>query len=315
MKPTCMYPVFVCLIIGLLLVTGCSEVNDDFRMPSAAEIKVHARGFENPDADNFHGTLIRNLNWNWNGCQECHGSAPQFTGGISGVSCATAGCHVDFQGQPKSVAACNTCHGDFNAAANNFPSFAPPRDLNKNTETTAVGVGAHQVHLRGDIMSDGIRCGDCHAVRFQVDSIHVAPTGPDKVVFGELASTPTRLIDMTANPPAYNPHVTIPTCDNTYCHGNFSGGNNFSPVWTVVDGSQSACGTCHGDPETGNPLPTTTLDGGPHVPGVFNCQVCHWRESDNPIARRLADGTYVIENKELHIDGAIYITGERRTDW
>lgn len=316
MKTTNVYYTFLIIVItGLLFVVGCSEVNDDFRMPAEAELKVHPGGFEDPEADNFHGYIIRDNDWDWTGCQECHGSAPEFTGGKSRVSCATAGCHVDFRGVAKTVEDCNTCHGDFRARADNFSSFAPPRDLSKNTETTAIGVGAHQVHLLGDISTDGIRCNECHVVPSEVFvENHLEPTGSDKVVFGELASFETELMPVT-EPPRYNPHATTPTCDNTYCHGNFSSGNNFSPEWTTVDGTQGACGTCHGDPETGNPLPKTEAEGGRHIPGVFNCQVCHWLESGQPIARRLPDGTYVLEQKDLHLDTAIHITGTKRTEW
>jgi len=319
MKTTGTYYTLLLTLIGVaLFVSGCSEVQDDFHMPSAAELKVHSEGFGNVEADNFHGSFLENNNWNWEGCQECHGQAPAFTGGASRVSCATAGCHVDFHGRAKTVADCNTCHGDFRAAFDDFASFAPPRDRSRNTDETAVGVGAHQVHLRGDIISTGIRCNECHVVPQNVfDEGHLDETGPDKVVFteGDLASLETQMVDMSVTPPTYNPDAAAPSCDNTYCHGNFTGGNNFSPMWTVVDGSQSECGTCHGDPETGNPLPLTLDEGGPHIPGVFNCQACHWQDSGQPIARRLEDGSYVIEQPELHIDGAIYITGQRRTNW
>ncbi len=313
------YSLWLCVLSSLLLIAGCSEVSDDFRIPTVAKLKVHEKGFEDVEADNFHGNIIRENKWDWDGCQDCHGPAPAFPGGISGVSCATAGCHVDFQGRAKTVEDCNTCHGDFRAAADDFASFAPPRDLSRNTSTTAVGVGAHHVHLRGDIMSAGIRCGECHDISFVVDEDHLTPTGPDKIVFGDLASLETQQIDMSEDgtPPKYNPHATAPTCENTYCHGNFKSGNNFLPVWTKVDGTQADCGTCHGDPETGNPLPTGIDEDGEliHIPGQFNCQVCHWQESGQPIARRLQDGSYVIEQKDLHIDGNIYITGSKRTDW
>jgi len=317
MKTTSVYLNFLfCMITGLLIITGCSEVRDDFTMPAEAEFKVHPQGFENPQSENFHGTALKGANWNWTSCQECHGEAPMFTGGKSRVSCASAGCHVDREGKTKSVATCNTCHGDFRAAATDFYSFAPPRDLNKNTQTTARGVGAHQVHLRGNVFTVGIECNECHKVPSAVfEENHLEPSGANKVRFGTLSSTQTRLVDMDANPPRYNPDAVGPTCENTYCHGNFSGGNNFTPVWTIVDGSQARCGTCHGNPETGNPLPTTTQEGGPHVPGIFDCQICHWVDVDKPIARRLEDGTFVIEIKELHMNGAIHITGSKWTDW
>lgn len=314
------FPLLLCILTGVLFITGCSDVADDFHMPPAADIKVHEPGFDDPESDAFHGNFLRENDWDWTGawpgCEQCHGVAPAFEGGITRISCATSGCHIDRQGRPKSVASCNTCHGDFHASATDIASFAPPRDMQKNTETTAVGVGAHQVHLRGDLISAGIECSECHIVPSGVFvDDHLTPKGPEeRINFGDLASLETKLIDMGMNPPVYNPDAVSPTCQNTYCHGNFSGGNpDFTPVWTVVDGSQSQCGTCHGDAD--NPIPKMFPEG-PHPPVPdIGCQICHWLDPGQPIARRLEDGTFVIENKELHIDGAIYITGEKRTDW
>ena len=41
------------------------------------------------------------------------------------------------------------------------------------------------------------------------------------------------------------------TCSNVYCHGATlanGGGTATKPLWTVVNGSQSQCGSCHGLP-------------------------------------------------------------------
>jgi hypothetical protein len=175
-------PVIVAVI---LLMSGCADVKDDFIISPAESIKVHSPGFENSAASNFHGNIIRNNNWNWTGCQECHGEAPNFTGGVSGVSCGTAGCHVDDRDVRKSIVACNTCHGDFHARANDVASFAPPRDLSRNNATTARGVGAHQIHLRGGANSDAIECKECHTVPAGVFvGEHLTPKGAAKLVFG-----------------------------------------------------------------------------------------------------------------------------------
>jgi predicted CxxxxCH...CXXCH cytochrome family protein len=296
---------------GIFLMSGCSEMKNDFVIPPAETIKVHSQGFENPTAGNFHGNILRNNDWNWSGCQECHGSAPEFTGGFSGVSCGTAGCHVDDRGVAKSIESCNTCHGDFHARANDFVSAAPPRDLSRNRTTSARGVGAHQIHLRGGSNSVAIECSECHRVPtgvFVAD--HLTPKGGAKVVFGNFSSYETEGADMNANPPTYNADVAGgPSCSNTYCHGHFTGGNNFTPVWTLVGSGEAACGTCHGDVETGNPLP----DGHFSFPGIENCQSCHYVTMGNPIAERSSDGTYIIVNRPQHVDGAIHVFGTRRT--
>ncbi len=55
------------------------------------------------------------------------------------------------------------------------------------------------------------------------------------------------------------------TCAGAYCHGPtlMSGGTNTTPTWARVDGTQAACGTCHGRPP-----------GGTH-PTETNCSICH----------------------------------------
>ena len=55
------------------------------------------------------------------------------------------------------------------------------------------------------------------------------------------------------------------TCSGVYCHGSTlpSGGTNTKPLWTTVNGTQAACGTCHG-------LPPAS----PH-PNISDCSLCH----------------------------------------
>jgi len=91
----------------------------------------HAEGWLAVADTNFHGQFIRASNWSLAACQRCHGE--DYRGGIANYSCYN--CHTS-EGGPE---ACNTCHG---SQAN----AAPPEDLNNNTETTAIGVGAHQLH-------------------------------------------------------------------------------------------------------------------------------------------------------------------------
>ncbi len=81
---------------------------------------------------NSHGDYIRAAHWSMDNCKACHGA--DYRGGKSGSSCFK--CHQDEAG-PE---ACNVCHG---SQANS----APPEDLTNNTLTSAIGVGAHQVHV------------------------------------------------------------------------------------------------------------------------------------------------------------------------
>ncbi len=82
--------------------------------------------------DVSHGKYIKTQYWDLSSCQLCHGE--DYAGGTTNTSCTT--CHSGEQG-PES---CNVCHGSgFNAA--------PPQDLADHSETTYLGVGAHQTHM------------------------------------------------------------------------------------------------------------------------------------------------------------------------
>jgi predicted CxxxxCH...CXXCH cytochrome family protein len=53
-------------------------------------------------------------------------------------------------------------------------------------------------------------------------------------------------------------------CSGIYCHGGFElGESGNSPKWTLVDGTQAVCGSCHGLPP-----------GGEH-PDTTQCNLCH----------------------------------------
>ncbi len=94
-------------------------------------------------SEDFHGNYIRQHNWSMENCQSCHGTDYKGAGTIT--SCYT--CHKS--GGPES---CNTCHGS-------STSIAPPEDTNNNILTTAIGVGAHQLHLA----LTTINCETCHS--------------------------------------------------------------------------------------------------------------------------------------------------------
>ncbi|MBN2088731.1 hypothetical protein JW964_03920 [candidate division KSB1 bacterium] len=91
-----------------------------------------------------HGHYIKSEKWSMERCKSCHGA--DYSGGKSGSSCFH--CHKEEQG-PE---ACNVCHGS-------QKNFAPPEDTENNVETTALGVGAHQVHI-----DKGFGCSICHVV-------------------------------------------------------------------------------------------------------------------------------------------------------
>lgn len=235
----------------------------------------HDDDWLNISAQGFHGNYIRNDDWSMQSCKNCHGS--DYAGGNTMVSCKT--CHVSSVG-PE---ACNTCHGNF---ANESPvnNWAPPEDLNKNINTSFIGVGAHQEHLMISTLTSTytLDCTICHrSLTGFDDPNHIVPDAQIELVFNDIATDSGRVT------PIWN--RTNTTCSDVYCHGNFAfykadsendwayadsliTGNNPIMNWIQVGTGQSECGTCHGLPPTG------------HVP-ISTCSSCHGSvvDSDNNI--------------------------------
>lgn len=165
---------------------------------------------------------------------------------------------------------CNTCHG-------NNENAAPPISTDGSSETAAIGVGAHQSHMKAGLLSGGFNCDICHTVPDTYDAPgHIDPL-PAEISWSDIA-----LAD-DSNPVWDRQNKK---CLNTYCHGaTLSGGSNTGPIWTKVDGTQSACGTCHG-----NPPPS------PHT-NATNCNTCHAQTVKT-------DGTIDVAGG-YHVDGLI----------
>ena len=200
-------------------------------------------------------------------CGDCHPATADSSGNVVHPEN-----HIDGNLQVGALE-CNACHG---GAAN----AAPPNDTAGNTSTGLLSVGAHQSHITAASgLAAPIECGACHTTPTAwSDAGHLDPA-PAEIVFGALAATDGASPEWT--------HATG-GCSSTYCHGStLSGGTNKAPVWTTVDGSQAACGTCHGAP----PPP-------PHT-GYPGCAACH----DQTTA---ADGT--IAHPEKHVDGLIELS-------
>jgi predicted CxxxxCH...CXXCH cytochrome family protein len=155
---------------------------------------------------------------------------------------------------------CDGCHGG-------PESPAPPNDVEGNTRTTAVGVGAHQAHLRTPSkLSAPIACTTCHAVPVAIDSPgHLAGPGP--------AIVDARL--------GYDHDTQL--CTNTYCHGSAL------PPWT--SSGEVTCGSCHGVP----PMDAS------HDPSMTptTCATCHPGTVDATGAIIITGGT------SEHINGFV----------
>ncbi len=276
--------IFSIFITSIILIS-CSDLKEDVTT-SAPELALHKSGIIDPTSPDFHGNIIAGTNWDMKQCQQCH--AANYSGGTAEASCYD--CHT----QPGGPEACNTCHGDFA----NPVRIAPPRALNKSIETTYPGVGAHTNHLYENNLGKEIICVTCHTfpTSFYAES-HISVDNKAEINFGELAIHNGVI-------PSYS--FADNKCSNTYCHGNFvfyrdsstyafaytaptMEGNNVSPKWNQVDGSQAACGTCHGLPPTG------------HVPAAINtCVNCHPGVVDN-------QGNIIDQTK--HINGVKNVFG------
>lgn len=215
-------------------------------------ITVHKDGILILSSDNFHGKYIQDSNWKLDECAQCHGA--NYESGIVAPTCNSTDCHPS----PNGPEACNTCHGDFSDPS----KVAPPTDLDGNIATSSQGVGAHTRHLYNIEIGKNVGCYECHPLA----------TGGEIYVYGHIDGQPAEMefdafTNSGASAASYD--YNSATCSNTYCHGNFEfnkansdyqwayaedviSGNSFTPVWNIVDGSQSECGTCHGLPPTGH---------------------------------------------------------------
>ncbi|MFZ2864250.1 MAG: hypothetical protein WA440_05810 [Ignavibacteriaceae bacterium] len=288
--------IFFTSIISFLFFISCSDIREDIPI-SAPKITLHKDGIKNPASPNFHGKLVSNANWDMKQCQQCH--AANYNGGTAESSCYN--CHKT----PGGPEACNTCHGDF---ANTL-RIAPPRALNGNILSSDRGVGAHTKHLYDNKLGKIVSCNQCHiepASGFS-DPSHIDNTPGAEIVFGSLSKLQTNVsggFNYQSSLGNFVPNpgfdVSDGSCSNNYCHGYFKNGNLDNIVLFTAQSQGAACGTCHGNAATGNPLPKTPSQGGSHPPSL-NCQQCHGDVVENN------NGNYTIVNKEKHINGKLNV--------
>jgi hypothetical protein len=189
-------------------------------------------------------------------CGSCHGMPPTSAGHPQSERCWT--CHPTMKADgtldPErhingevelTPLDCRSCHGSATNAA-------PPVDTAGRSDTALRSVGAHQAHLTEGAVARAFDCAECHVTPAATDPYaHI--DGVPTVTFGALAASRDVV-------PAWNGT----TC-TTYCHNPPGGaGSNPAPDWTKVDGTQAACGTCHG-------LPPETAD----HPRSNKCSLCH----------------------------------------
>jgi predicted CxxxxCH...CXXCH cytochrome family protein len=250
-------------------------------------IGVHKTGINDPSSPNFHGKFIASSQWNLSNCKQCHGTS--YAGGTLSPTCLT--CHNQ-TGGPE---ACNTCHG----------VFSDPTKIAPNE-------GSHFAHLYENSFAKNVECDQCHTVPSAFSSAgHIDGTSGTEILFGSLAKTKTN------SPGAYNYSSSLPeyapnpaynsatgSCSNVYCHGYIKNGNLDNVVSFTA--TSVACGSCHGDPVSGNPLPKTSAQGGSHPP-VQNCAICHTGIVS------VSGTTYTIIDKNKHINGKLNVFGNEET--
>jgi predicted CxxxxCH...CXXCH cytochrome family protein len=259
----------------------------------------HPQGMTDSTSSSFHGKIIMANKFVMDECQKCHGN--DFSGnGSSLLNCRT--CHT----QPEGPLACNTCHGNFGDPT----KIAPPRDINGNTSTDFITVGAHISHLYENDLAV-VACENCHKVP-NANNIkdHFNP-GPlvKIVVLDSLA------IHGIASNAAFDTNTG--TCSNTYCHGNFEfkksdasterqfaytsdkmTGNYKTVKWNILDGSQAPCGSCHGTADG-----FISPEGHIKLP-IQQCVACH---------STVVNAKGEIIDKTRHINGLInYALGKKR---
>ncbi|MBI4821924.1 MAG: CxxxxCH/CxxCH domain-containing protein [Deltaproteobacteria bacterium] len=206
---------------------------------------------------------------------------------------------------------CTACHGS-------PESGAPPKDVSGRTDPSLPTVGAHLSHLTArNHISLPVACNSCHLVPSNVDDPgHVDTSTPAEVTYSALASKDTT--------PSWN--RVEGTCAN-YCHGaTLDDGSMTLPIWTLTDGSQTACGTCHGAPPgSGHPnddacekchAPTagpgkTIADPSTHLDGILqaseDCTSCHGSPSSsappNDLDGQAARSLPTVGAHQAHLSG------------
>ncbi|MCA9595214.1 MAG: CxxxxCH/CxxCH domain-containing protein [Myxococcales bacterium] len=194
-------------------------------------------------------------------CENCHGE-------VIGANMKFIAPEKHVNGKVEVIdLTCSTCHGSEQNAA-------PPVDTQGNSDITAIGVGAHQVHLAGGANSRPVACGECHVVPKEVGDPGHIDTAPAEVIFTGVATTSGRAPDWNR---------TAKKCSDSWCHGPSATGTD-SPEWTSTAGNLS-CTTCHGAPPPA-----------PH-PQMTNCNFCH--------GAVVGADNQTIVNRDLHVNGTV----------
>jgi predicted CxxxxCH...CXXCH cytochrome family protein len=195
---------------------------------------------------------------------------------VVGTGCVGEIVGADFLEPPNADPQAGCAMGCHGAETSN----APPMSLGGSTDTSVVGIGAHQAHLDpASTWHRPVACADCHAVPAELTS----PGHMDDA---------DRKAELTFGPVAGVAAWDGTSC-TTACHGSaVFGGTSPRPAWTRVDGTQSTCGSCHGTPPPA-----------PH-PADPNCASCH---------PTMEEGSLAFRDPASHINGVVDVVGSEAT--
>lgn len=256
-----------------------------------AGIQVHVSGILTPASPNYHAKFFHGNYASLISCKSCHynETAGRYTGTETSPSCGDTDCHSSSTG--RGPEGCSTCHSTAR-------SMDPWKDLAGNTERTYPGVGAHKIHLTGGAL--GVKVEDCYTCHMELEEGvfsegHLDNSDGAELVWSALA---VKMTDVNNIKPA--PEYQNNSCSNTYCHGYFKNGNLENSVSWIAATDQVKCGSCHGDPATGDPLPK-----GNHVKRT-DCETCHGEVVEK------SGENYVIKDAAKHINGKLSLFGEER---
>jgi predicted CxxxxCH...CXXCH cytochrome family protein len=191
---------------------------------------------------------------------------------VNGV-CSNVSCHGS--NSPNWTAqvelGCTSCHG-----GTDNDTGAPPVDLEGNTSRTAIGVGAHSVHVSDSQWGKAYDCTECHIKPVNAsDPGHIDNSRPAEIVWGEFSKTGN-----------LTPNWDGSKCENVYCHGgSLQDGSVQNPQWTRTE--SLTCDACHGIPPKNGAHEECVEESG------FDCFVCHdgYSKESNKV------------NKEFHLNG------------
>jgi predicted CxxxxCH...CXXCH cytochrome family protein len=236
-------------------------------------------------------------------CQVCHSDAIQ-GGGIDVGSKLHINGEVDVMaksewgtvahgastkpaGHPAAIdfTTCEVCHGstpvgNASSRAMNCSSChgaATPLDCAGCHDSSSLSAG-HSVHVAGSSSSGAFPCSECHTLYTSMSHTSGDPVVTFATAAGNIASTGGLSPSWSAAPT---------TCSSVYCHG----GDGTVVNWSIIDGSQVKCDSCHGNPPASNSHIQCTKD---------FCYVCH--------TDVVQGGT--ISNAALHVNGAVDVMPE-----